>query len=174
MLSRFRILLGLGLALAAVLWLAGAAFGHGGEEGAASLTLEPASTAPGSTVLVVGTELAPEAEMLLQLTGEGLTIRFGEATTNAEGRLTQELEVPAHVPAGVYQVEAIADETVIAELQLIGSGEGAVLATDAEGSAAGRERGVLGYGIVVVVALLAAIAGLILVVRSDRFADALA
>lgn len=157
------------LSFSAVILGGAAALGHGGDEGAASLVIEPSSVSSGGTVLIVGTDLEPDDERILQLRGEDLVLGLGTSTTTAEGRLSEEVAIPAHLPAGVYQLEAIGDETLTVELQVLGSPEGGVAVVGPDLASQGpRDRGALELGLVLVFAGIAGVIGLFLVVRAEK------
>lgn len=89
---------------------------EGGEE--ATILVEPASVTAGGTVLVAGTNLEPDSKRVLLLKGENVIVEFGSVATDGEGMLSRELTIPAHLPSGVYQLQAIGDETLVAELKI--------------------------------------------------------
>lgn len=92
---------------------------HEGEEGAPEeIVLEPTTVTAGGSVLLAGANLEPNSERLVVLAGSHILIEFGTTPTDADGRLSLELPIPGHLPAGVYQVRAIGDETLTAELQV--------------------------------------------------------
>ena len=158
------------LAVALVILGATVALGHGGDEGVESLVLEPASIGPGGSVLVVGTDLEPDTERTLQLTGEDITIALGTSAVSEAGRFSEEITVPSHVPAGVYQIQSIGDETLTVELQIVGAPEevGVPAAASAPADGGPRERGALGLGLVLALAMIAGLVGLLLVVRAEQ------
>ncbi|MFV2063692.1 MAG: hypothetical protein ACC726_09280 [Chloroflexota bacterium] len=168
-------LVALALALAATAMLAATAYGHEGED-LEAIVVEPASVSVGGTVLLVGTNLEPDTPRVLLLRGEDLIVELGSETTTADGRFKREIVIPDYLPAGVYQLQAIGDETLTAELQVVGgsgSSTQAAAVQDAE-EAGPRSRGGLELSLIILFAGLVTVMGVVLVVRAERIGRALA
>lgn len=95
-----------------------AATAHEGD-GAEKIDVEPSTVPAGESVILAGSGLEPESERVLVLTGEGLTLDLGTVKTDAEGAFQAELTIPGHVPAGTYELQAIADETLTVEIAIL-------------------------------------------------------
>lgn len=117
-----------GIVLALTVVLTAAA--HAGEE-TARLSVEPENLQAGGTVVLAGTGLEPDSDRVLVLVGPGLTLELGTVTTDAEGMFQKEIQIPSHMPAGSYELQAIGDETLTVTLAL----------TAAEGAPAGATGG---------------------------------
>jgi hypothetical protein len=135
----------------------------------AGITVEPPEVTAGGTILLAGNDLEPDDERVLVLQGEDVTVDLGTAKTDADGMLDLEVTIPAHLPTGVYRLQAIGDETLSVELRITAvAGGTAVEPTGAE-VAASRERGAAELGSIVAVAAVLGALGLLLVMRAERF-----
>ena len=153
--------------------LAAAATGHEGEGD--EIAVEPSSVTAGDTVILAGTGLEPDDERVIVLAGENLIVEFGTVTTDAEGAFQMELTIPSHLPGGVYEVRAIGDETLTAELEITAAAGGADATPDpgdTGGAIVPRERPPLELGIIGLLVTLAGLAGGLLVWRAERFRGA--
>jgi hypothetical protein len=155
----------LGLVLAVPL----AALGHsGGTE--PTVELEPSQVTAGGTVVIAGLNMEPDSDRVIVLTGQQLIVQFGTVKTDANGKFSLEVTVPSHLPGGIYQVQAIGDETISADLEVI-----AAAGMPSAGPVAQEEiqpRHVEGIGLVLLVAVigLLALAGGLLVISAERLA----
>lgn len=160
------------LALALLLLAATAVAAHEGEgEG---IAVEPSSVTAGDTVVLAGTGLEPDDERVIVLAGGNLTVDFGTVTTDAEGAFQMELTIPSHLPGGVYEIRAIGDETLTAELSITAAAGGpeASPSDEAGESVVPRDRTPLEWGVIGLLVLVAAAAGGLLVWRAERFRGA--
>ncbi len=142
------------------------AHGAGAEE---ALTVEPAAVTAGDTVLLAGSNLEPNDERVLVLKGENIAVDLGTATTDAEGMLSTEVKIPGHLPSGVYQLQAIGDETLEVELQVTAAAGGAAIESPAAGEPAivARERPTVELAAIVVASLVVGALGVLLVLRAE-------
>lgn len=135
----------------------------------AGISVEPSDVTAGQTILIAGNSLEPDDERVLVLQGDEITVSLGTATTDADGMLSEEIQVPAHLPTGTYQLQAIGDETLQVELQVTAA-EGAAAATAGDDVALGnRDRSGLELGLIVAAAVILGALGAFLVVRAERF-----
>ena len=142
------------------------------DEPGAGITVEPSAVTAGQTVLLAGNSLEPNDERVLVLQGESVVVSLGSATTDADGMLSQEIQIPAHLPSGSYQLQAIGDETLQVEVK-VEAAEGGVTTEPAnEAAITARDRGPLELGVILVGAALAAAVGALLVLRAERFRGA--
>lgn len=81
----------------------------------------PAALGPRPTP---GTE--PNSDRVLVLADGNLTVDLGTVTTDAEGMFSLEITIPAHLPAGTYELQAIGDETLTTRLAVTAVAGGAV------------------------------------------------
>jgi len=136
----------------------------------AGISVEPSDVTAGQTILIAGNSLEPDDERVLVLQGDEITVSLGTATTDADGMLSQEIQLPAHLPTGTYQLQAIGDETLQVELQVTAA-EGAAAGPATEDVALGnRDRSGLELGLIVAAAVILGALGAFLVVRAERFA----
>lgn len=154
------VLLSLGSGLAAM------AHEGGGEE---EILVEPSTVAAGGTVVLAGSGLEPNDERVILLVGEHDTLHLTEATTDAEGMLSIELTVPAHLTSGTYELRAIGDETLTVPLAVTGAAGAADVPTVADEPVVARRRGALELGIIVVLAAVIAALGARLAWTAERF-----
>ena len=135
----------------------------------AGISVEPAEVTAGQSVLLAGNKLEPDDERVLVLQGETITVNLGTATTDAEGMLNQEVQIPAHLPSGIYQLQAIGDETLQVELRVAAPEGGAVTEPEPEeGAISNRERTGVEFGVIIIAAAIFAALGALLVVRAER------
>lgn len=155
------------LALAAV----AAVTAHEGS-GEEEVVVEPAEVTAGESVIVAGSGLEPDDERVLVLAGGGLVVDFGTVTTDAEGMFQIEITIPSHLPGGTYELRAIGDETVTAELAVTaaaGAAEASPGENDPNQAVVARERTPVELGAILVLVALAAVAGGLLVWRAEGF-----
>jgi hypothetical protein len=162
------------LALALALAAATAVMAHdpSGEE---EVVVEPADVTAGDSVVVGGSGLEPDDERVLVLAGGDLVVDFGTVTTDAEGMFQLEPTIPSHLPSGTYELRAIGDETVTAELVVTAAAGGAEAspgANDPNQPVVARERTPVELGLILVLVAVAAAAGGLLVWGAERFRGA--
>lgn len=141
--------------------------GTGEEE----VVVEPADVTAGDTVVLAGSGLEPNDERILALAGGDLVVDLGSVTTDAEGMFQIELTIPSHLPSGIYEMRAIGDETVIAELGVTaaaGGAEESPAPDDASQTVAPRERTPIELGLILVLVALGAVGGGVLVWGAER------
>ena len=136
----------------------------------AGVTVEPAEVTAGQTVLLAGNSLEPDEERVIVLQGETITVNLGTAPTDADGMLSQEIQIPGHLPSGSYQLQAIGDETLQVELKVTAAEGGTAAEPEPdEGAIANRQRSGIELGLIVVAAVILGGLGALLVVRAERF-----
>lgn len=164
-----RALSAAGTAAAMVLILALPALAHSGGE-ASEISVEPSTVTVGGTVVLAGTGLEPDSDRTINLVGPDVVVPFPNVTTDADGMFSVTLTIPAHLPAGTYTVQAIADETLTTELTLTAVAGQAAPEPKNEAAAvvAARNRSGLELAVIAVVLLLAVVGGLLLVTQAER------
>jgi hypothetical protein len=136
----------------------------------AGITVEPAEVTAGQTVLLAGNSLEPDEERVIVLQGDTITVNLGTAPTDADGMLSQEIQIPGHLPSGTYQLQAIGDETLQVELKVTAAEGGAAVEPEPdEGAITNRQRPGIELGLIVAAAVLLGGLGALLVVRAERF-----
>lgn len=136
----------------------------------AGLTVEPAEVTAGQTVLLAGNSLEADEERVIVLQGDTITVNLGTAPTDGDGMLSQEIQIPGHLPSGSYQLQAIGDETLQVELKVTAAeGDAATESAPDEGAITNRQRPGIELGLIVVAAMLVGGLGALLVVRAERF-----
>lgn len=158
------------LALLLALGAAGAAMAHdpSGEE---EVVVEPADVTAGDSVVAAGSGLEPDDERVLVLAGADLVVDFGTVTTDAEGMFEIELIIPSHLPTATYELRAIGDETVTAQVAVTaaaGGADPAPAADDSNQAVVPRERTTIELAVILVLVALAAVAGGLLVWGAER------
>lgn len=166
---RRRLTSALLLAGALLLLSAATVFGDSPDAG---ITVEPSQVTAGQTVVLAGNSLEPDDERILVLQGESVTVSLGTATSDADGMLSQEVQIPAHLPSGTYQLQAIGDETLQVELKVTAVEGGSAVEPPNEAVITARDRGPVELGGIFVGVALAAALGVLLVVRAERFRGA--
>ncbi len=140
--------------------------------GEAKIEVEPASVSAGDTVVLAGSGLEPDSDRVLVLAGQGLTVEFGTVRTDADGMFSKELTIPSHLPSGNYELRAIGDETLttpIAVMAAAGAAEATPAANDAKETVVARGRSPIDLALILTFVALAALAGVVLVWRAERF-----
>ncbi|MEO6579462.1 MAG: hypothetical protein ABIO99_11270 [Candidatus Limnocylindria bacterium] len=158
------------LALAAV----AAVTAHEGS-GEEEVVVEPAEVTAGESVIVAGSGLEPDDERVLVLAGGDLVVDFGSVTTDAEGMFEIELTIPSHLPSGTYELRAIGDETLTAELMvtaMAGGAETPPAENDQAQDVVPRDRTPVELGLILILVALAGGAGGLLVWRAEWFRGA--
>ncbi len=158
------------IALVLALGAAGAAMAHdpSGEE---EVVVEPAEVTSGDSVVVAGSGLEPDDERVLVLAGADLVVDFGTVATDAEGMFQIELTIPRHLPTATYELRAIGDETVTAQLAVTaaaGGADPAAAADDPTQAVVPRERTTIEVAVILGLVALAAVAGGLLVWGAER------
>jgi len=134
----------------------------------ASVEVAPDTITAGGKVTIVGENLEPNDKRILVLTGAGVTLDFGEVTTDAEGMFSKEITIPAHLPAAVYQVQAIGDEVLSATLNVEAAAGIASTAPAAASEPAPRQRSGIELALVLALAAVTAGLGAVLILRGER------
>lgn len=143
---------------------------HGGAAGEARVVLEPAQVTAGDRLTIVGEGMEPNAERVVVLAGQQLVVQFGTLTTDAAGGFSLRVTVPAHLPAGVYQVQAIGDETISASLQVSAAAGAPAANAPPPEAIVPRPRAWLELGAMAVVLALLVGLGAYLALRAERLA----
>ncbi len=163
----FAMVLGLELSFAT----ATSGMAHSGS-GTPTIGVEPANVTAGGTVILAGSGLEPDADRVLVLAGEGLTVEFGTVRTDAEGMFTRTLTIPSHLPTGAYELRAIGDETLTTPLAVTagaGAAQGSSPSNPATETVVARDRSPIDLSLILAFAAVAAIAGVLLIWRAERF-----
>jgi len=153
------------LALSILLLAAGPALGHGT---GAVIEVEPETVTAGGTVTVVGENLEPNDERILILTGADVRLELGTVVTDMEGMFSLSVTIPVHLPGAVYEFQAIGDETLTAQLNVVAAPGSLAGTQPTVGEPAPRERSPFELGLLVVLATISLGVGVLLVVRAER------
>ncbi len=162
----------LGLLLSLGVGLAATAHEGSGEE---EILVEPSTVAAGGTVVLAGTGLEPNDERVIVLVGEHETVHLTSVQTDAEGMFSLELTVPGHLPGGIYELQAIGDETLkvpLAVTAAAGAAESSPAPNSASETVVARQRTPIELGVILALVAAAAVAGGWLVWRAERFRGA--
>ena len=158
------------IALLLALGASGAAVAHEGS-GEEEVVVEPAEVTAGDLVVAAGSGLEPDDERVLVLAGADLVVDFGTVTTDADGMFQIELTIPIHLPTATYELRAIGDETVTAQLAVTAAAGGADAPPGADAAnqvVAPRERAAIEVAVILLLVALAAVAGGLLVWGAER------
>lgn len=154
------------LALALFLLAASPVLAHGSGAG---IEVLPDTITAGGTVTLVGENLEPNDERVLLLIGADVRLELGTVTTDAEGMFSLEVTIPAHLPGGVYEFQAIGDETLTVQLNVVGAAGTSTGGQPGLPDPAPRERSPLELALWLAVAVASLALGVLLVVRAERF-----
>jgi hypothetical protein len=164
-----RDLISLPLAVSLALVLAPRVFGHG----PASVVVNPSTVTAGenATLSVAGVE--PNQDRVIILIGQGIVVTFPTVKTDASGGFTTEVTIPSRLPGGTYRFEAIGDETLTGDVDVMAAAGGiAAQAPAAQNAPEVRSRSGIEIVAIVGFALLAGLLGVALIVRAERFGGA--
>lgn len=139
---------------------------HEGEEG---LEVEPSSVTAGDSVVLAGSGLEPNDERVIVLVGEHDTLHVTEVETDAEGMFSLELTIPAHLPTGTYELQAIGDETLTVPLAVTAAAGAVDVPNAPEESVVARQRGPVELAIILAFVAITVALGGWLVWRAERF-----
>jgi len=153
------------LALSFFLLVASPTLGHGT---GAVIEVEPETVTAGGTVTVVGENLEPNDERILILTGADVRLELGTVMTDAEGMFSLSVTIPVHLPGAVYEFQAIGDETLTAQLNVVAAPGSLAGTQPIAGEPAPRERSPFELGLLAVLAAVSLGVGVLLVVRAER------
>lgn len=169
--TRRWVSMGLAAGLLMAIGVAASAAAHSGDA-ASGLSVEPDSLQAGGTVVVVGTGLEPDSDRVLVLAGPDVTMELGTVKTDAQGMFQKEIQIPAHLPGGSYELRAIGDETLTAQLAVTAA-DGAIAAaadTASSDTVVPHERHALEIGLIAGVVLILLVLGVILIGSAERVA----
>jgi hypothetical protein len=168
-----RLLRAAAAALTLTLSLVLPTFAHSGGE-ASGISCEPSTVTAGGTVVLAGKGLEPNSDRQIDLVGPDVVVPFPKATTDADGMFSVTVTIPAHLPAGTYTFQAIADETMTTDLiVLAAAGQAAAEPrNEAVATVTPRNRSGLELGVIAVLLLVAVGGGLLLVARAERLGGA--
>lgn len=156
----------LGLLLSVGAGLAVMAHEGSGEE---EILVEPSTVTAGGTVVLAGSGLEVNDERVIVLVGQHDTIHLTEVETDAEGMFSLEVTVPAHLPAGTYELQAIGDETLTVPLAITAASGAAEVPDVTDESVVARDRGPGELGAILAFVAIAATLGGWLAWRAERF-----
>ncbi len=148
-------------------------FAHSGGE-ASGISVEPAQVTAGGTVVLAGNGLEPDSDRQINLVGPDVVVPFPKVTTDADGMFDVTLTIPAHLPAGTYTFQAIADETLTTPLAITAAAGVAAAQPTSEAAAvvAPRPRSGLELAIIALLVVIVVGGGLLLITRAERFGAA--
>lgn len=95
------------LTLGIAVGTAGTSYAHSGGDADGELVIEPAAVDAGAPATFAGTGLEPESDRFLELAGGHLVVDLGSVRTDALGTFQTQFVIPAHLPAGTYEVRTI-------------------------------------------------------------------
>jgi hypothetical protein len=132
--------------------------------------LEPSQVTAGGTVVIAGMNMEPNGDRVIVLTGQQLIVEFGTVKTDANGKFSLQVTVPSHLPSGIYQVQAIGDETISADLEVTAAAGMPSAAPVAQEEV--QPRHVEGIGLVLLIAVIGlfVLGGGWLVMSAERLA----
>lgn len=161
-----RELVSIPLALLLAIAFAPRASGHG----ATNVVVNPSTVTAGQTVTLTVTAVEPNQDRVIILIGQGIVVPFPTVKTDASGDFSTVVTIPSRLPGGTYRFEAIGDETLTGELDVIAAAGGIAAQAAVEPTVPeSRSRSGVVLAAIVAFALLAGLLGLLLIVWGDRF-----
>jgi hypothetical protein len=153
------------MAVGLVLLAAGPALGHGS---GARIEVAPDTVTAGGTVTLVGENLEPNDKRILILTGADLRLDLGTVTTDDQGMFSLQVTIPAHLPGAVYEFQAIGDETLTVQLNVVGGAGSSPGSQPTASEPAPRQRSPFELALLLVFTAISLGIGVLLVVRAER------
>lgn len=145
--------------------LAPAVFAHG----VVSVQINPMTVTAGEDVTISVAGVEPDQDRVVVLIGQGIVVPYPTVRTDATGSFTAKLTIPSRLPGGTYRFEAIGDETLTGDVEVMAAAGGIAAQAPAEQSVPEtRTRGSLETGAIAALALLAGLIGLVIIVRAEH------
>lgn len=164
-----RTLSGMFAAVLLLAVLAPSVFAHG----FVSVTVDPMTVTAGQNVTISVSGVEPDQDRVIVLIGQGIVVPFPTVRTDASGSFTATIAIPSRLPGGTYRFEAIGDETLTGDVDVIAAAGGiAAQAPALQDVPESRTRGEPEALAIVVVAVLAGLLGLGLVLGAEHFRGA--
>ncbi len=138
--------------------------------GIVSVTVDPKTVTAGEDVTISVSGVEPDQDRVIVLIGQGIVIPFPTVRTDASGSFTAKLTIPSRLPGGTYRFEAIGDETLTGDVDVMAAAGGIAAQAPAEQSVPdSRTRGDLETAAIAALAVLVGLIGLAIVVRAEHF-----
>ncbi len=138
--------------------------------GIVSVIVDPRTVTAGEDVTISVSGVEPDQDRVIVLIGQGIVIPFPTVRTDASGSFTAKLTIPSRLPGGTYRFEAIGDETLTGDVDVMAAAGGIAAQAPAEQSVPeSRTRGGLETAAMAALAVLVGLIGLAIVVRAERF-----
>ena len=134
------------------------------------MELEPQQLTAGGNLVIVGENMEPDSDRVIVLAGHQLVYQFETVKTDADGMFTLEVTVPSFLPSGVYQIQAIGDETISADLDVIGTAGAATAGPVVDDAVVPRKLDGIGLALLIGAVGLLTLAGGWLVIYGERLA----
>jgi hypothetical protein len=109
------------------------------DRGDGSVSAEPSTVEAGGTIVVAASGLQPSSGRVIVLADQDLVVELGSVSTDAAGMFRQEFAIPSHLPPGSYELRAIGDETLMAQVTVTASVADAGVGQPADGGIHGRD-----------------------------------
>lgn len=141
--------------------------------GFVSVSVDPMTVTAGEQVTISVAGVEPNQDRAIILIGQGIVIPYPTVRTDASGSFSVTVTIPSRLPGGTYRFEAIGDETLTGDVDVVAAAGGiAAQAPAVQSIPDSRTRGTLETLAIVALALLAGLLGLGLVLRAERFRGA--
>jgi hypothetical protein len=138
--------------------------------GPASVSVDPMTVTAGEQVTISVTGVEPDQDRVIVLIGQGIVVPFPTVRTDASGSFTAQLLIPSRLPGGTYRFEAIGDETLTGDFDVIAAAGGIAAQAPVDQTVPeSRTRGAPETVAIAVLALVAGLIGLALNLRAERF-----
>ena len=138
--------------------------------GLVSVTVDPMTVTAGEDVTISVAGVEPNQDRVIVLIGQGIVVPFPTVRTDASGSFTAMITIPSRLPGGTYRFEAIGDETLTGDVDVIAAAGGiAAQAPALQDVPESRTRSAPETVAIVAFALFAGLLGLALVLRAERF-----
>ena len=105
------------LAMSSIPFVGDTALAHGDKE----VTVAPLTPRAGDTITVQGGGIGENRDIEIHVVGLGTDVDLGELQAADDGDFSGQLQLPATVKPGVYQVRAIGEDTLEAQVTIAGA-----------------------------------------------------
>jgi hypothetical protein len=138
--------------------------------GPASIKVDPMTVTAGQNVTISVAGVEPDQDRVIVLIGQGIVVPFPTVRTDASGSFTAKVMIPSRLPGGIYRFEAIGDETLTGDVEVIAAAGGIAAQPPADQTVPdSRTRGVPETAVIVAFAVVAMLIGLVLIMSAERF-----
>ncbi len=138
--------------------------------GQVSVTVDPMTVTAGEEVTISVAGVEPDQDRVIVLIGQGIVVPFPTVRTDASGSFAAKITIPTRLPGGTYRFEAIGDETLTGDVDVMAAAGGiAAQAAVDQTVPDSRTRAGLETTVIAGLAIVVGLIGLLLILGAERF-----